>query len=398
MLTKTLPNDPSNIQENQLRARLRNALRLAYHPALKPAQRMALAHTFESAELLAQADRIHLESVLKNNVDAWLNDKLEQIDAWEEACFQWLQQPNCHFIAWGDANYPSRLKHLSDPPMVLFAHGNLNMLGLKSIAMVGSRSASKGGLQNAFNFSCWLAGRGWCIVSGLAAGIDGASHEGALSINGPTIAVMGSGIDTIYPREHQHLSQLILGQGGLLLSEYPPGTPPRKEFFPRRNRIIAALSHGLVVVEAALRSGSLITARQASELGRVVMAVPGSIHSTHAHGCHEMIRKGATLVNNAVQIEQDTLPLVEPERLNPKDNEKIVVIDELDDITRADELHTLAKAHFEILNSMGFDLVSTETLATRTRLETSELLAALTELEFDGWVIAEPGQKWSRLR
>jgi DNA processing protein len=398
MLTKTVNNDPSTLPESQLRTRIRNALRLAYHPALKPAQRMALAKTFGSAQLLAQADRLHLESVLKNNVDAWLNDDLEQIDAWEHACFEWLQQPNRHLISWGDANYPSRLKHLPDPPMVLFAHGNLNMLGLKTIAMVGSRSASKGGLQNAFNFSCWLAGRGWCIVSGLAAGIDGASHEGALSINGPTIAVMGTGIDTIYPREHQHLSQLIVGQGGLLVSEYPPGTPPRKEFFPRRNRIIAALSHGLVVVEAALRSGSLITARQASELGRVVMAVPGSIHSTHAHGCHEMIRKGATLVNNAVQIEQDALPLVEPERLNTKDAETIVVIDELTDNTHVDELNKLPKAHFEILNSMGFDPTNVETISARTRLETSELLATLTELEFDGWVIAEPGQKWSRLR
>lgn len=396
MLTEL--DNPTIFKSEPSRQRIRNALRLAYHPVLKPAQRMALATTFGSAQALAKAAPSALEAVLKGHVDAWLNDDLEQIDAWEQACFEWLEQPNRHLIAWGDANYPSRLKHLPDPPMVLFAHGNLNMLGLKTIAMVGSRSASKGGLQNAFNFSCWLAGRGWCIVSGLAAGIDGASHEGAASINGPTIAVMGAGIDTIYPREHEHLSQLIVGQGGLLLSEYPPGTTPRKEFFPRRNRIIAALSHGLVVVEAALRSGSLITARQASELGRVVMAVPGSIHSTHAHGCHEMIRKGATLVNNAVQIEQDALPLVEPERLNQKDVESIVVIDEFATNARADEIKKLPKAYVAILDGIGSDPTSVETLSTHTHLDTSDLLAALTELEFDGWVIAEPGQKWSRLR
>jgi DNA processing protein len=379
--------------------RIRQALNLAYHPALKPAQRYLLAKTFDRPDIVAVQTPETMRPILQAQTDAWFELAHPYLDDWTQATLQWLKTPDAIFLDWGHPAYPTRLRHLADPPLVLFARGNPALFGYKSIASVGSRNASQAGLRNAHDFSEWLARRGWCIVSGLAAGIDGASHVGALDAKGATIAVMGAGIDVIYPRAHDPLATRILAQQGLLLSEYPPGTSPRREFFPRRNRLIAGLCHGLVVVEAAPKSGSLITAQQAGQLGRIVMAIPGSIQSTHARGCHQMIRNGAILVENAVQIEEDVLPSVESERIAGPGEIVLATQPTLPGTETSDlSLHGLPGDQQTILHSMAFDPLSIDEIQARCALPISDVLGALTGLELAGWAAAEAGQRWVRVR
>ena len=318
-----------------------------------------------------------------------------RLQAITSATDQWLAGgQHRHCLTWDDPRYPARLKALPDAPMMLFAHGHLECLDTPAIGIVGSRNASQSGVGNAFELAVCLAKRGWCVVSGLALGIDGAAHRGALGSQGATIAVLGCGIDRIYPKSHETLAVQIVADGGLILSEYPPGVPPMPHLFPQRNRIIAGLSHGLVVVEAALKSGSLITAELAGQAGKVVMAMPGSIHSSHAKGCHAMIRSGAILVENALHIEEDCLPSLPPEQLSKLRQTPRVKADNA--IATPPPIDSPSQAG--ILESMGFDPLSLEALAGRTRMNVDTLLAELTFLELDGWVSALPGQKWQRLR
>ncbi len=221
-----------------------------------------------------------------------------------EQDLQWAQQADCHILRLSDETYPARLKEISDPPPLLFVRGQLDCLQSPQIAMVGSRNASPMGRETAYAFGRQLAQLGLTVTSGLALGIDGASHAGALAGQGPTIAVTGTGLDRIYPARHQKLAEQILQQGALV-SEFAVGTPPLAENFPRRNRIISGLSLGVLVVEAAIRSGSLITARLALEQGREVFAIPGSIHSTLAKGCNNLLRQGAKLVETAADIVEE---------------------------------------------------------------------------------------------
>ncbi len=367
--------------------RLRNALTLAYHPHLKPQQRIELArHYGQACGAVA-----HIGWSLSDEDSG-------RIQAWQEATELWLSGgSNRHVLTWGQPDYPERLSQLTDPPLILFAEGDLTCLQTPAIAMVGSRNASNAGLENAYNLSAWLSHRGWCIVSGLAAGIDGAAHRGALSVNGATVAVMGTGIDTIYPREHANMARQLVDQGGLLLSEYPPGTPPRPAFFPRRNRIIAGLCHGLVVVEAALKSGSLITAHQANQAGRVVMAVPGSIHSTHTKGCHLMIRKGAILVENGLQIEEDTLPSVESIR-RTRLVQGVAPVQSQGQSDNLGLFEALVPMQQDILRVIGFDPTDLETIVQGTELTAEAVLAEITLLELEGWITPEAGQRWCRFR
>jgi DNA processing protein len=213
------------------------------------------------------------------------------------------KKPNIIQIHRNTPDYPVRLLDLSDPPNSLYIYGDIRLLNLPMIAIVGSRAASPEGLRNAHNFAQALSAEGYLIVSGLARGIDGAAHRGALRSNGGhlTIAVCGSGLDIVYPPEHLGLAQAI-SQGGLLVSELAPGLGPKAWHFPRRNRIIAALSLGILVIEAAERSGSLITARLGCELGREIFAIPGSIHSPLSKGCHQLLQQGAKLVQSPQDI------------------------------------------------------------------------------------------------
>jgi DNA processing protein len=265
------------------------------------------------------------------------------------------------------------LLECADPPLLLFAHGRLELLAAPSIAVVGSRNPTPQGAENAKAFTGHLSRSGLTIVSGLALGIDGAAHQGGLAGAGSTIAVMGTGADRIYPARHKALAHRIAGHG-LLLTEFPLGTPPLPEHFPMRNRIIAGLARGTLVVEAALPSGSLSTARAALEAGREVFAIPGSIHSPQSRGCHALIKQGAKLVESADDVlgELDWQRRVEAPSVPPGG--------------RGDAL----------LDALGHDPATLDALAARTGLGAAELNARLLELELDGAVARLPGGLFQR--
>lgn len=218
-----------------------------------------------------------------------------------EAALDWAKQPGCQYLTWLDRAYPVALRDLSDAPPVLYAKGNVGVLQAPAVAVVGSRAATPSGHRVAFGLAQALARANWTVVSGLAVGIDASAHRGALSVaaqtgRGPTVAVMGTAPNQVYPVQHKALADAIVSRGGLLLSEFALGTPTAPSHFPRRNRLVAALGRATVVVQAQSRSGSLITARFANELGRDVFAVPGSAGNPLSAGCHELIRQGAGLL------------------------------------------------------------------------------------------------------
>lgn len=287
-------------------------------------------------------------------------------------------------IALGESAYPAALLQTADPPFLLFCRGEVGLLRQPSLAIVGSRHATAQGIENARAFAKHLSDAGLCIVSGLAAGIDGAAHEGGLSGRGRTIAVMGTGPEQLYPRRHQKLGERI-AQEGLLLTEFGPGTPPLPAHFPQRNRIIAGMSLGTLVVEAAVQSGSLITARMASECGREVFAIPGSIHSPVAKGCHRLIQQGAKLVETGEDVLQELraqTALLGPARLRPQD----------DTASEASPARTTDP----LLLALGQDPMPLDALVARTGWPAAMLSARLLELELTGAVARLPGGYFQR--
>jgi len=284
-----------------------------------------------------------------------------------------LASLSAQLIANIDEYYPSLLKEISDPPPLLYVQGDLETLKQSQIAIVGSRRFTPNGGSIAAHFSGQLAKAGITITSGLALGIDACAHEGALKAGGNTIAVLGTGIDRRYPRANNSLYDQILTQGGAIVSEYPLGTPPRPENFPRRNRIITGLSMGTLVVEASLRSGSLVSARLASEQGRQVFAVPGSIRSSASEGCHLLIREGATLVTAPEQVLEDIGSML-----------SLVVSDDDNPYGRADDS---PPAHW-LLALLGGDILSIDEICDRSAREVQEVIAVLTDLEMRGEIIA----------
>jgi len=304
-----------------------------------------------------------------------------EIAAAVRAAERWLSLDPAHaLVTLADEDYPPLLLATADPPPLLFAAGRRELLGRSALAIVGSRSATQQGAANAEAFAQHLARAGLTIVSGLALGIDAAAHRGALraiddGAESSTIAVLGTGVDVVYPASNRALFDAVRDRG-LLLSEFALGTPGIAHNFPRRNRVIAGLARGVLVVEAALRSGSLITARLAAEAGREVFAIPGSIHSPTARGCHRLIRDGAKLVESA----QD-------------------VLDELRIDARAVEARRpRPAAHGELLAALGYDPVDLDTLAVRTGRDAAGLSAALLELELEQQVERLPGNRYQRLR
>ncbi|MDB5874545.1 MAG: smf [Ramlibacter sp.] len=306
-----------------------------------------------------------------------------------DATWQWLHAPEAQerrqVLTLGDTNYPPGLLNTEDPPLMLYVIGDIPPAWPIAIAVVGSRNPTPQGLLNARQFSRSFAQAGLCVVSGLALGVDGAAHEGALEGAAAgqiaTIAVVGTGLDSVYPQRHLQLAQRI-AQDGLLVSEYPLGTPPLAPNFPKRNRIISALSQGTVVVEAALKSGSLITARQAVEQGREVFAIPGSIHSPQSRGCHALIKQGAKLVESAQDVLEE-LPLAGRKLAPPDDGPQ-------DDPGRNARDSAL-------LAALGFDPVSIDALVARTGTAPAELQARLLEFELDGEVARLPGGLFQRV-
>ena len=224
------------------------------------------------------------------------------------AAEEWLQQDGHHVVAYGTDDYPEMLAQIPGPPLLLYVNGNVDALHLPALAIIGSRNPTKGGLRNAFDFSRHLAQQGFVIASGLAEGIDSAAHRGALDAGGNTVAFLGHGIDRVYPSANRDLAHSIAASGALV-SEYPLGAKPERWHFPERNRLMSGISLGTIVVEAARRSGSLITARLAADQGREVFALPGSIHNPLSRGCHALIRQGAKLVETAGDILAELVPL-----------------------------------------------------------------------------------------
>ena len=308
--------------------------------------------------------------------------RLAQTLAWRSAA------PARRVMVLGDADYPPLLLHSADPPLLLYLQGRAALLSARSVAIVGSRQASAQGLDNARAFARTLARNGWAIVSGLAAGIDAAAHEGALEVDAEggagTVAVLGTGLDRIYPRSHQALTRRI-AEHGLIISEMALGTPPLGPNFPQRNRLIAGLSRGTLVVEAALRSGSLITARLAAEAGREVMALPGSLLAPQSHGCHALIRQGAALVVSAEQVldELNGLPALS-------------LLDALAAAPAAPEASATATEDDAVLRALGHDPQSLDALINRCGWPAPALSAHLLTLELDGRVARLPGGLYQR--
>ena len=291
---------------------------------------------------------------------------------------EYLQQHQITLVSLASDDYPELLKQIAAPPPLLYARGNCALLNRPQLAMVGSRKTSQQGLENAYSFARVLAASGMTISSGLAAGIDARCHQGALDAGGDTLAVLGTGIDGIYPAGNRALFAAI-GEHGLLLSEFPLGTPPRRQNFPRRNRIISGMSLAVLVVEAALKSGSLITARLALEQNRDVLAIPSSIHDPGGRGSNALIKQGATLVETAADV------LVELQGWLPL--KSVVAIAPL-----ASNSPGVNDRERQLLDYMGFDLASIDLLQQRSGWPTSELTALLTTLELKGRVEACAGR------
>lgn len=302
---------------------------------------------------------------------------------------EWLSTSGHHLIGWGSADYPPLLRDSPNPPLALFVAGDPALLWQPAIAIVGSRVPTPGGRDNARDFATALAASGLTIASGLAAGIDAAAHRAALACGAPSYAVIGTGPDLAYPRHHRQL-QAQLAATGAVVSEYPPGTPPRSGQFPARNRVLAALALGTVVIEAAERSGALITARLASEAGREAFAVPGSIHNPLSRGCHRLIRDGATLVTQADDILEGVanmageLALALQNRLQTPTSNAPAAPPPATALPDPD--------YQRLWNALGFDPTGMDSLIERTGLTAASLSSMLLVMELEGRVSSNYGR------
>lgn len=355
---------------------------------------LILLHAYVSvAELLGLQERFgELESIVRQSAqslgNAGLPENTAQAIAQPDqkaiaATHLWLEGDHHHVVVYGSDEYPEMLAQLAGPPLALFVNGDLDVLHLPSLAIVGSRNPTRGGVSNAVDFARHLSRSGYGIVSGLAQGIDTAAHRGALDAAGKTIAFLGHGIDRVYPAQNYDLAHQIAASGALV-SEYPLGAPPDKRHFPERNRLISGLSLGTLVVEAARRSGSLITARLAAEQGREVFALPGSIHNPLARGCHALIRQGAKLVETAADITAELAPLVghmQQKSMQSTGNSDALPIDD-------DDYSALRKL-------LGHDPISIDELKKHSGLTIGELSSMLLILELHGEVESLSGGRYA---
>ena len=362
-------------------------LRLAETPGVGPTTCRTLLGAFGLPEAIFEATHDQLMRVvtqavanaLRRSPDTAVQELISRTQAWASL-------PGNHIVTLADTRYPPALLETADPPPLLYVKGRVALLHRETLAIVGSRNATPQGLTDARRFAEALAASGYTIASGLALGIDAAAHEGALAAGaagGSTIAVIGTGADIVYPASHRTLAHRIAEQGALV-SELPLGTTASAHQFPRRNRIIAGLARGVLVIEAAARSGSLITARLATEAGRDVFAVPGSIHSPLSKGSHQLIRQGAKLVESVADVLDE---LAEPANTRTAAS------------TRQDACASAptSEATDPILAALGFDPVTADDLATRCDLDSSHLSARLLDLELAGAIVRLPGSRVQRL-
>jgi len=300
-----------------------------------------------------------------------------------ETALAWLDNDAHHIVHYGSDEYPEMLMQQSGAPLLLFVNGDVDALHLPSLAIVGSRNPTRGGVRNAVDFSRYLAKSGYTIVSGLAQGIDTAAHRGALDVKGRTIAFLGHGIDRVYPAQNYELAHQIAASGALV-SEYPLGAPPDKRHFPERNRLISGLTLGTLVIEAARRSGSLITARLAAEQGREVFALPGSIHNPLSRGCHQLIRQGAKLVETAADIGAELAPLAGHLQQN--------VMESTDN--KSESLY-VDDDYAELRKVLSHDPTSIDDLEAQSGLTIDQLSSMLLILELHGEIEALSGGRYA---
>ena len=355
---------------------------------------LILAHAYVSvSELHVLCDRFgDIQTIVRQSerrlTDAGLPDKKARAVSCPdqsaiEAALSWLDKASHHIVHFGSDEYPAMLTEISGAPLVLFVNGSINALHLPALAIVGSRNPTRGGVRNAVEFSRHLAKSGYTIVSGLAQGIDTAAHRGALEVNSSTVAFLGHGIDRVYPAQNRDLAHQI-AETGALVTEYPLGAPPDKRHFPERNRLISGLTLGTLVIEAARRSGSLITARLAAEQGREVFALPGSIHNPLARGCHQLIRQGAKLVETATDIGAELAPLVghlQQNLIESSENEALSPDDDDD--------------YSELRKILSYDPVSINQLEVQSGLTIDQLSSMLLILELHGEIEALSGGRYA---
>lgn len=386
-------------------------LQLAFTPYIGAESFLLLLHHFGSAQnaLSAPAEQVAALIRHKQALEAWRGgDKRTAARQAAEAALEWEMRDGCRLLLRDD-DFPEMLTQGITAPPVLFLRGNVQLLHKPSAAIVGSRHATPQAMRIAKDFGRALGGKGIPVVSGMASGIDTAAHQGALEAEGGTIAVWGTGIDRIYPPSNKNLAYEI-AEKGLIVSEFPIGTRPYAGNFPRRNRLIAALSQVTLVVEAALESGSLITARLAAEMGREVMAVPGSIDNPHSKGCHKLIKDGAKLVECLDDILHECPRLLQNEgassySINKGIPEKrITAVQTVSDPPFSSEGKMPSEKTENrpvgggILDRMGFDPVHPDVLAEQLGMPAADLYAELLELELDGSIAAMPGGRYQRIR
>ena len=363
---------------------LRNWLALSHVPKLGPIRIHSLLDAFGTPSAIFSSGRLAWQ-------EAGLPDKvIENLASpdWKkvDADLKWLEQESANIITLDDDRYPAMLKNIPDAPPILYALGEVGILNLPQIAIVGSRNPTHAGKDIAHSFAAYLTSMGMTVTSGMAMGIDAAAHEGALDTilnaakgHGFTVAVTGTGLDRVYPAKNREIAHKI-AENGVLVSEYAPGTPPLPGNFPRRNRIISGLSMGVLVVEAALQSGSLITARLAAEQGREVFAIPGSIHHALAKGCHSLIRQGAKLVETAEHILEELGGITGgrgmQESTEPKDIKNIVNLDD---------------EYKHVLKCIDFEPTSVDKVVERSGLTADAVCSMLLVLELQGYVTALSG-------
>ncbi len=306
----------------------------------------------------------------------------------------WSRLPHAHILTWDDLRYPPLLKEISDPPILLYVRGDPLLLAEPQVAVVGSRNPTPGGREITWDLAATLAGFGLVITSGLAVGVDAVAHEAALE-HGRTVAVLGTGPDRVYPAMHRDLARRIADRGALV-TELAPNEGPQARHFPRRNRIIAGLSLGTLVTEAALRSGSLITARQAADQGREVFAVPGSVRNPLARGCHALIRDGARLVEEAAEVLAELAPRLRGALavVPMPDHDAANATDRVD----SGDPDRLDPDYRSLLDALGFEPVSQDDLIRRTGLSAPSVASMLLVLELEGHVSSGPGGRYCRIR
>ncbi|CAM4124989.1 DNA-processing protein DprA [Bordetella tumulicola] len=372
-------------------------LRLSLEPGLTPSTHYPLLSAVGLPEQIYALSAAALARYVPQQLAIQLaTGASAEIQTQIDRTLEWVSEPGRHIVTLADADYPQSLLTIADPPLLLYINGDAARLGHPALAMVGSRSATPGGCENAKAFSQYLASHGWCVISGLAHGIDAAAHEGAL-LAGPdgagTVAIMGTGIDRVYPASHRELAHRI-AEHGALVSELPLGTGAKPFHFPRRNRLVAGLARGVLVVEAARQSGSLITARLAGENGREVFAIPGSIHSPLSRGCHALIRQGAKLVETAQDI-TDELGEIHP--VTSRAASKPATANAAKSSTAPGETR-LSPPDTPLLQALGYDPVHPDLLQARTGLDIPTLTAQLLDLELAGHITRLDGGRFQRLK